>query len=138
MCIRDRHQDLDHRDPAGVEQSILGGGGHEPLEDLGLVRGQQHRQHRHDDKGHSFRPAHPLDRGERPPPAPEIATHPGQQHDNQDDGHAHRRCRGQRRHHPEPVSYTHLDVYKRQLYIRHMFEYYEGVTICLLYTSRCV
>ena len=47
----------------------------------------------------------------------------------------------------EPVSYTHLDVYKRQKYDRfdEMVEMFcelrksKGVTpVCLLYTSRCV
>ncbi|OUG20700.1 hypothetical protein AZZ65_002969, partial [Escherichia coli] len=35
------------------------------------------------------------------------------------------------------VSYTHLDVYKRQMLCR---AYYQGIYLhaCLLYTSRCV
>ena len=48
---------------------------------------------------------------------------------------------------PRPVSYTHLDVYKRQ--VTHLFETVEEgliwtqivqkmAEICLLYTSRCV
>ena len=44
-----------------------------------------------------------------------------------------------------PVSYTHLDVYKRQLYIQLRNDVTSEVKIseeecqaCLLYTSRCV
>ncbi|WP_459448336.1 hypothetical protein [Erwinia amylovora] len=38
----------------------------------------------------------------------------------------------------EPVSYTHLDVYKRQLYRCRRGGHAGGQRACLLYTSRCV
>ena len=44
-----------------------------------------------------------------------------------------------------PVSYTHLDVYKRQVYANDVSEFRRRVAarvadanVCLLYTSRCV
>ena len=41
---------------------------------------------------------------------------------------------------PAPVSYTHLDVYKRQTLDTPMkrFDLMQQVNSCLLYTSRCV
>ena len=39
---------------------------------------------------------------------------------------------------PGPVSYTHLDVYKRQVRDAAYRLVNQGITTCLLYTSRCV